>query len=232
MQLKALISASSDLRGSTSVIFGLPQLLSAIQWHALLPCPAITAECLEIGRLLLQTVSQSPAERSRGDGHALDKPALEQRAHFVQGFKQLCQESLRQIRSTLEQPAKQSIQQKAMLPVLIESTVFSLLEACAAEKKLSGDDGAVAPPHKTESSLNPGFSKEDSELILASPADVQKAGLMYLLQMLTAGKLPCHTVTHARSAKESAQYCMRPILCAFSSLKFCLHNELTSKLLQ
>ena len=127
-------------------------------------------------------------------------------AHFCSSFQNSCREVFKNVQRSFQIVDLTIVEQlrgAAMRPVLIESAASGLLEAAAAADRGSRRSLAFKTPEVSdEARLSPpgikkGLSEEDLHLLLGPPAEVQRAGLKHLQQMLSEGeplfltKFPC-----------------------------------------
>ena len=166
-------------------------------------CPAIAAESLEIGQAVLRMMARSSSEASSSvSAPAMPAGAMSgspgEETHFRSNFQSSCREALRKVQRSFQMPGLtvvEELRSAAMRPVLIESAASGLLEAAAAANSehrrsltlnaldISTEAGLSAPGMEED------FSQEDLDLLLGPSAEVQKAGLKYLWQMLSEGEL-------------------------------------------
>lgn len=94
------------------------------------------------------------------------------------------------------------LRQAAMRPVMIESAVSGLLESTVALGRMHDKQQGVTLAQKRDTQGKLGYLEEAQvDLLLDAPADVQKAGVKRLRQMLSEGELvyAWHTFLIGRS---------------------------------
>ena len=154
-------------------------------------CPAVAAECIEIARLFLRSLSTA--------GNAPGRKGEAAQA-FAAGFKAACREVLvaatsgQVARTGEEAGALGKLKQLALRPVLIESCVSGLLEAAAAlqKRQISQPSGGFSTSECGAPEMGgDGLQVEDVELLLASSdEDVNNACRATMLAMVTNGTFP------------------------------------------
>lgn len=182
LQLKAVLAGTAELGDSHALHSHLPRIFSAMQAAARLECPAITAECLEVGKAAVCACGGPSQTEGRA---ALRRGSREDMAQFVLDFRRFCKESLRKVVSASSSGSCSPVPQRALLPVLIESAVSGLLFACTATDKLPRDGGAMAPgsaaPQPAGDQHVLSLETEELDLIASVLPEVQSADLKSML---------------------------------------------------
>ena len=206
LQLKAFITALDEAQQYGPAMTQLPGLLTIAQLAEETSCPAIAAECLEVGRMVLQIVGKEFSARPLEGTDCTNETgterqaAHEEAARFMCNFKSACSGVLRLQRDKTSMNGTSggsSLEKLAMQPVLIESGVWGMLEASSGLDELLSEHAPISstagkrlPESKSFEAYvasEEGLSRGDLQIIFAGSEEVHRAGLKAIQQMLISG---------------------------------------------
>lgn len=153
-------------------------------------CPTIAAECVEIGRLLLQHISVD--KRLHSHDEAVD---------LAKDVRHVCRKIVRALtghspgsNENDSSPASR-LGWQLMRPVLIESSVAGFLESWAVSEATHASEGSIAAGLRPDLSgtlqtreQGQGIGADIRLLLTSADAEVQRAALRTLLTMVSKGK--------------------------------------------
>ena len=207
LQLKALVFALGEAGQHRALTEILPEIATVISLSEAAQCPALISESLKVGQTVLDIASRSSSQGSGVEATLSIGTATSPRemSEFCESFKSSCREALRTAQCSFQLSGlavAEELCRSAIRPALIESAASGLLEAAATMRPALAEESVASEMHSKEtqastSARSEGLSKKDLDLLLQSPAEVQRAALKHLRQMLSEGKIAGQRLTSA-----------------------------------